>query len=92
MSGGTKGYWKQNFDTKITYENNQIKTKLHKIQRYKRDALNADLNREEQIATYYLNADYPQRFINSVIRQRNVMISPKIIQLHLQIFLVCINH
>ena len=51
MSGGTKGYWKQNSDTKITYENNQIKTKLHRIQRYKRDAVNADLNREEQIPT-----------------------------------------
>ena len=82
-------------DTKIIYEDNQIKTKVHRnerkfpvhwtskiLKRYKRNTVNADLNRAARIASTFteevptikrksLNADYPARFVNSVIKQFN---------------------
>ena len=82
-------------DTKIIYEDNQIKTKVHRNERklpvhwtskipkrYKRNAINADLNRAARIASTFteeiptikqkfLSADYPPRFVNSVIKQFN---------------------
>ena len=82
-------------DTKIIYEDNQIKIKVHRNERklpvhwtskipkyYKRNAINADLNRAERIGCtfteeiltvkrIFLNADYPTRFVNSIIRQFN---------------------
>ena len=86
----------QNFlDTKIIYEDNQTKTKVHRNEskllahwtskipkRYKRNAINADLNRAARIASTFteeiptikqkfLSADYPPRFINSCSNQFN---------------------
>ena len=82
-------------DTKIIYEDSQIKTKVHRNERklpvhwtskipkrYKQNAINADLNRAAQIASTFteeiptikqkfLSADYPPRFVNSVIKQFN---------------------
>ena len=82
-------------DTKIFYKDNQIKTKIHRnerklpahwaskiLKRYKRNCINADLNRATQIASTFpeeiptikqkfLSADYPLRFVNSVIKQFN---------------------
>ena len=82
-------------DTKIIYEHNQIKTKVHRnerklpvhwtskiAKRYKRNAINAHLNRAARIASTFteeiptikqkfLNADCVPRFVNSVIRQFN---------------------
>ena len=82
-------------DTKIIYEDNQIKTKVHRNERkllvhwtlkipkrYKQNAINADLNRAARIASTFtdeisritqkfLSADYPPRFVNSVIKQFN---------------------
>ena len=82
-------------DTKIIYEDNQIKTKVHRNERklpvhwtskirkrYKRNAINADLNRAARIASTFteaiptikqkfLSPDYPPRFVNSAIKQFN---------------------
>ena len=82
-------------DTKIIYEDNQIKTKVHRNERklpvhwtskipkrYKRNPTNADLNIAARIASTFteeipttkqkfLSADYPPRFVNSVIKQVN---------------------
>ena len=82
-------------DTKIIYEDNQIKTKVHRNERklpvhwtskipkrYKRNAINADLNRAAQIASTFteeiptikqkfLSADYPPRFVKIAIKQFN---------------------
>ena len=83
------------FYTKVIYEDNQIKTKLHRNERnllvhwtfwipkrYKRNAINPDLNRAARIASTltediptikrkFLNADHSPRFVHSVIKQFN---------------------
>ena len=86
---------KQYLDTKTIYKDNQIKTKVHRNERkfpvhwtskipkrYKRNAINADLNRAARVASTFteeiptikqkfLNSDYPPRFVNSVIKEFN---------------------
>ena len=104
-------------ETKIIYEDNQIKTNVHRNERklpvhwtskipkrYKRNAINADLNKAvritstftEEIPTVkrkFLNADYSPTFVNSAIRQfnKNVMVTPKMITLYRQISLIFIK-
>ena len=82
-------------DAKIIYEDNQIKTKVHRNERkvpvywtskfpkhYQQNVINADLTRAAWIASTFTeelprikqkfpNADYPLRFVNSIIRQFN---------------------
>ena len=84
-------------DTKIIYEDNQIKTKVHRNERklpvhwtlkipkrYKRNAINADLNRAAQIASTFTE-EIP------TIKQKNVMVTPKMITLYRQISLMSLN-
>ena len=73
--------------------------------RYKRNAINAHLNRATRIASTFteetprtkrkfVNADDCPRFVISVIKQFNeiLMVTPKVITLYRQISLISLNH
>ena len=84
-------------DTKIIYEYNQIKTKVHRNERkppvhwtskipkrYKQNAINADLNRAAQIVSTFTE-EIP------TTKQKDVMVTPKMITLYRQISLMSLN-
>ena len=86
-------------DTKVIYEGNQIKTKVHRNERklpvhwtskirkrYKWNAINADLNRATRIAS-----TYAEDIVSSNSSMKNVMVTPKMITLYRQTFLMSLN-
>ena len=93
-------------DTNITYEDNQIKTNVHRIERklsvhwkwkipehYKRNAINADLNRASRIASTFTEEilTIKKKMVSSNSSMKNVMVTPKIITLYREISLMFLN-
>ena len=93
-------------DTNIIYEDNQIKTNVHRNERklsvhwtskipehYKRNAINADLNRASRIASTFTEEilTIKKKIVSSNSSMKNVMVTPKIITLYREISLMFLN-